>query len=347
MSARKRRLRLILTALTLIALGAMVFILRHQVFETIANLGRVNAWALALMIPLQALNYHSYALLYQSLLGVLGEKFRYRSLYRVVLELNFVNSVFPSGGVSGFSYFGLRMKPEGVKPGKAGIVHMMRFGLVFISYQILMFLGVVMLALGGHANRITILAAASLSTALLILTLGIAFISNSEKRINNFIKYITNVLNRIIHLFRSNYPETINIAKTQAVFTEFHENYNVLKANYKKLLRPLLLALSANITEVATIYVVYIAFGRLVNPGAVIIAYAIASLAGFISVLPGGVGVYEGLMTAVLASAGVTPGLSIPVTVMYRVLNSLLQLPPGYYFYNKTLRAKTAHSHEQ
>jgi uncharacterized protein (TIRG00374 family) len=88
------------------------------------------------------------------------------------------------------------------------------------------------------------------------------------------------------------------------------------------------------------VYVVYIAFGSYVNLGAVILAYAVANFAGLVSVLPGGVGVYEALMTAVLVAAGVPARLSLPVTVMYRVLNTLLQLPPGYVLYHRTLRRR-------
>ena len=82
---------------------------------------------------------------------------------------------------------------------------------------------------------------------------------------------------------------------------------------------------------------VYIAFGHWVNLGAVILAYAVANFAGFISVLPGGIGVYEALMTAVLAISGIPASLSIPVVIMYRVLNTLIQVPPGYYFYHRRL----------
>jgi uncharacterized protein (TIRG00374 family) len=89
--------------------------------------------------------------------------------------------------------------------------------------------------------------------------------------------------------------------------------------------------------EIASIYVIYLAFGDAVNPGAIILSYIVASFAGIISVLPGGVGIYEGLMVAVMATAGISPGVSIPATVMYRVLTSVIQLPPGYYFYQKAL----------
>lgn len=83
---------------------------------------------------------------------------------------------------------------------------------------------------------------------------------------------------------------------------------------------------------------VYVAFGEWINPGAIIIALAVANFAGFISVLPGGVGIFEALMTTVLIAAGVPAALSLSVTVTYRILNMLIQLPAGYYFYHKMLR---------
>ena len=92
-----------------------------------------------------------------------------------------------------------------------------------------------------------------------------------------------------------------------------------------------------NVTEILSIYTVFLAFGEVVNIGAIILAYGVANFAGLISVLPGGVGIYEFLMTAVLATAGVPASVSIPVIVMYRVLSTLIQVPPGYYLYQKNL----------
>src|SRR5204863_2452125 len=103
---------------------------------------------------------------------------------------------------------------------------------------------------------------------------------------------------------------------------------------------PFLYLMIANITEVAAVYVVYIAFGQLVNVGAVILAYAVANFAGLISVLPAGIGIYEALMTGVLAATGIPAGLSIPVTIMYRVINMAIQLGPGYVLYQKAIGNK-------
>lgn len=330
--------KLILTSATFIALLALCYFAREQVIQTINNFGKVNTFALLFMFVGQAINYNSYGRMYQRLFEILGEKVNFKRMVRIILELNLINNIFPSGGVSSFSYFGLRMKSEGISSGKSTLVQMMRFILTFVSFQLLLFLGLFMLALGGRANRLALLVAGSLATLLFVGTIGIAFIVGSQRRINTFFGYITKTVNRLIHIFRPKHPETINIARVERLFTELHENYMELKNNPKVLKKPLWYAFWANMGEIITIYVVFIAFGQWVNPGAVIIAYAVANFAGLISVLPGGVGIYEALMTGVLAAAGVPAGTSIPIIIMYRILNMLIQLTPGYYFYHKSVQ---------
>jgi len=333
--------KLIINIITLVALAALIYGVRKEIVDTLDNLKNLEVWALSLIIPAQILNYHSYAELYQSLFKILHHRVRYMKMLRLTSELNFVNNVFPSGGVTGISYFGVRMKSMGVSPGKSTLVQMLRYILLFVSFQILLFVGLIILAIGGDANSFAILIAGSLATLLFVGTLGAMFIVGSKKRINGFFTYLTRFANRIIKIVRPKHPETINIVKVQTLFTELHENYLELRQKPKMLWGPLIRALMANVAEILTIYVVYIAFGQWVNPGAIIIAYAIANFAGLISVLPGGVGIYEALMTAVLVSAGVPAGVSIPITLTYRILNMSLQLPPGYYFYHKALREQS------
>lgn len=341
----KKKWKTYITYITFLALAGSIYALRHQIAQVVDNLGKVNTWALLLMLPIQFINYDAYARMYQRMYATLGERLKYWTLFRVQLELNFVNHVFPSGGVTGVSYFGLRMKDQGVTAGKSTLIQVMKFGLLLISYEVLLVLGLFCLAVVGRTNNLTILVLASLATLMVVVTLGGMFIVSSEKRVNDFFTYITQVANRIIQIVRPRHPETINIAKVQGMFNELHHNYVFLRKNSQELKWPLFYGLVANITEVMTVYVVYIAFGHLVNFGAVIIAYAIANFAGLVSVLPGGLGIYEGLMTAVLATAGVRPALSIPVTVMYRVLNTVIQLPPGYYYYHQILHRKEPDEH--
>ncbi len=334
------RWKTLLTVLTIAALGAMVFALRRQLLETLHNLKTVNIGALFLMLPLQLINYHAYTRMYQRLFRILGHRLKYKDLFKIQLELNFVNNVFPSGGVSGVSYFSVRLLSKNISPGRSTMVQVMKFALIFISFQILISLGLLCLAVVGKTSNLTMLVGGSLATFLLMITFLMAYIISSRQRINGFFTYLSRTANRVISVVRPKNPETININKVREIFTDLHENYNLLKQNWRQLKLPLCYALLANVSEILTIYVVYLAFGNLVNLGAVILAYAIANLAGLVSVLPGGVGIYEAIMTAVLATAGVSPALSLPVTVMYRVLNMTIQLPPGYYFYHRSLHTK-------
>ncbi len=333
----RRNWKMVLNVVTLVALVGLAIGIRDQLALTVHNLLKVNVWLLVLMVPIQALNYDAQARLYRGLFRTVGNTVQYKDMYRGSLEMNFVNQVFPSAGVTGISYFSLRMKGEKLSAAKASAVHLLKLVLVILSFELLIVLGVFALAIEGQMNSVILLLAASLTTMLVIGTAGFVFIVGSKKRIAGFFTYMTKLLNKAIHFIRRKNPETINIARVRRLFEDLHDNYILLQSNWKQLRQPFLWAFMANAWEVMSIYVVYLAFGEWVNIGAVILAYAVANFAGFISVLPGGIGVYEVLMTVTLTMMGVPAGISLSVTIMYRVLNTLIQMPPGYFFYHRTL----------
>lgn len=336
-----RRWKVVLNVVTVAALLFLVYAIRKQLGSTFENLGHVKAWALLLMVPIELLNYHAQARLYQRLFALVGNRLTYWRLYKLSLELNFVNHVFPSGGVTGISYFSIRLRGnDQITGGKATLIHIMKLVLMFLSFEIMILIGVISLAVMGRVNNITILVAAWLSMMLLVGTFMFAYIVGSKQRINSFFTGVTRFLNRVVHVVLPRKAEIINIERARGVFDEFHDNFQTIRSDRDKLKGPFWYAFLANLTEVAALYIVYVAFGHLVNIGAVILAYAVANFAGLISVLPGGVGIYEALMTAVLASAGVSAAVSLPVTVMYRVVNTIIQLPPGYVLYHRNLTRK-------
>jgi len=337
----KRRWKLLLNIATIIVLIGLAIGIRHQLLQTFRNLAKVDAAALLLMIPLQLWNYHAQTKSIQSIFDVLGNKFRYSYLYKLTLELNFVNAVFPSAGLSGASYFAARVRSEEVSVGKATFAYVMKLAMVFFAFEILVVAAVLMLAVAGNVNSLAIFAASFSSAMILFFTFLFAYIVGSQYRINATISFITNLLNRLIQVIRPKHPATINLARVQRVFEDFHQNYKLLRSKYRQLGKPLWYGFLSNLTELLTIYVVYIAFGHWVNPGAVILAYAIANFAGLISVLPSGVGTYEAIMVAVMVATGVPANLSLSVTIMYRIINTIIQIPPGYIFYHRTLRGRS------
>lgn len=333
----RRNWRTIVTVVTITALVVLLIAIREQIIDTFNNLGKIHAWILLVIIPLTILGYHAQTKMYQGLFALLGNKLGYKFMFRAAVELNFVNTVFPSGGVSGISYFGVRLRNQEITGTKASLVQIMKLLLVFGSFEILLIVGLLMMAIGGQANDLVILVAGSISTLLVVGTLAFVAIIRSERRIHATFSFITTMLNRLIHLVRRNNPETISTARAEGVMRDLHHNYKLIETNYRQLQWPFVWALVLNVSAILSIYAVYIAFGEWVNLGAIILAYSVANFAGLVSVLPGGIGIYEALMTGVLAAAGIPPALSLPVTVMFRVLSTLIQVPPGYILYHKTV----------
>lgn len=332
------RWRIILTVVTFTALAATAYALREQIFETVRNLQDANLFLVLLIIPLAGLNHFAQGKMYQDVFRILGKRFRTKSMMRLSLEMNFVNNVFPSAGVSGFSYLSIRMKPENISAGTTTLVQIMRFALLFVSFQIYLGFGLLLLAAAGDVNNFVMLVAGSLATFLLVGTVLVVYIISSASRLNNFFTGLTKVLNRLIKIFRPRHPETISIKRVEVIFTELHENYKLLRRHVSELRHPLKFAMLANLTEILSIFLVFMAFGEFINPGAITIAYAVANFAGIMSVLPGGIGVYEGLMTGVFAAAGVSAAISLPVVLAFRVVSMATQIPTGYYFYQKNLQ---------
>lgn len=335
---QQSRLKIFLTIGAFVALIVLGYSLRQQIADAIRDLGQINILALLLIIPLKIINYDAYARLYRNLFAIVGNKVDYSSMYRLSLELNFVNYILPSGGISGISYFTIRARSFGISTAKATLAQFSKLLLLFVSFQPLLVLGVFFLALREHINNLVLVTATSLITLLVVGTLLSIYVIESRKRINSFLTFVARVLNGIVKLIRPRKADAINIEIAQSAFTELHENYQVYKKNWRSLKYPFLHTMIANLTEIAALYVVYIAFGDFVNIGAVILAYAVANFAGLISVLPAGIGIYEALMTGVLVATGIPAGLSISVTIMFRLVTMAIQLPPGYFLYQKAVR---------
>lgn len=333
----KRRWKLIVNVITVVALLVLIIAIHGQLADTFKNLFKVHAWALLLIIPVEFLNYDAQARLYKGLFKIVGNKLGYWRMFAASLELNFINNVFPSGGVTGISYFGVRMRNSEITGSKATVVQLLKLVLLFLSFEVLIVFGLFCLAIEGRMNSLILLMAGMLTTVLVIGTGAFVFIIGSKQRIAGFFTWATRVLNKVVAVFRRDQVETINVVRARRAFEGLHDNYMLIRSDKRRLRGPFMWALMANFWEVVAVYVVYLAFGHLVNFGAVILAYAAANFAGLVSVLPGGVGIYEGLMTLVLTATGVPSRLSLPVTVMYRVVNTLVQLPPGYYLYHRTL----------
>lgn len=329
-----------MNVITLVALVVLVYLSRHQFEDVFANVSQLSFVPLLLLIPLKLYNFYTIAKMYQEYLKVLGEhKASIKELFKASIEMNFVNLVFPSGGVSGFSYLSLRLRPLGVSTAKTTMIQAARFVLVFLSFLILIFVGMFLLAVVGQASRMTILVGSSIASLTLFGTIVVVYVISNRARIKAFTAFLPKAINYVGRLFHSKKRELISIARVEKVFEELHDDYIQIARDFRKLKKTFFWALMINVSELVLIYMAFVAHGQWINPGALIIGYAVANFAGLVALF-GGAGVYEFLMTSVMASAGVPAALALSATLLYRVMNIVIFIPVGYFLYRRFLKER-------
>jgi len=331
------KLKLWLNLITFGALGLVVFFAWHDIELAFHNMATLNIWVLLLIVPAQLFAFYSLGKVFYYFFRATGVNLNMRELWAPMIELNFVNHVFPSGGASGFSYLTLRLKPYGVSTAKSTLAQLGRFVSTFLAFIMLMFISLFVLALQGDVNPLVILLVSSIAFVVLFSTGVLIFVVGTKERIDAFTKRVTMGLNKFIHMFRRKHPETIKLANVRKVFLELHEDYRLVRGNLKGMIPVFKWAILTNLAEASLLYIAFLAHGQVVNPGAVLIALVVANLVGLIAILPGGVGLYEPLMTAVLISGGIPAALALSATLVYRVISLLTSLITGYFLYHRAL----------
>ena len=142
--------RLLLSLLTLVVLVVILWLSRHEISQAWQLLSQANTWILLLLLPFQIVVYFAGGEMIFSYLRA-KKDIHHVSWFeqtRIALELNLVNHIFPSGGVSGISYTTWRMHKLGVSSARSTFVQVVRYVTGFLSL-----VGLLVLAVVAFTNR--------------------------------------------------------------------------------------------------------------------------------------------------------------------------------------------------
>ena len=330
----------IISLITLFLLLLVIFTARQEIAHAIKLISHVNLWILALLIPLQFIVYFAAGgMMFEYLRSKHALKHTPRiTLTRMALELNFVNHILPSGGVSGISYMGWRLGKFGVSPGRATMSQAVRYVTGFLSYLTLLIISVILITLDSGVNRFIILVSSVLASAIVFgMIFGVYIISSSD-RLTGFARWLTRHVNRFVKIVTfGKTKRALELKRVELFFTDFHNDFKELRADKRLLLKPYLWGIVFNAADVGLFVVGFLSLGYHINPAIILVSYGIASLAGFIVITPGGAGAYEALMIAFMGSAGVPPGIAIAGVLITRVILLLGTIFSGYFFYQLTI----------
>lgn len=329
-----------LSVVTLVLITVIIFFSRHELLRAWELLGRVDIWILFLLIPGQLLVYFTGGEMMFSYLRAkdsIGHVSK-ASLTSMALEMNFVNHLLPSGGVSGVSYMSWRLGKYGVSSGRATMAQIVRYAAGFGAFILLLSLAVFVVTLDGNINRWIILMSSLLVGAMLTAMVAGIYLLSSPTRIVHFSGWLTRFVNGFVGKATfGRKQEVMDEESAETFFMEMHDDYIALKHDKAILLKPFLWGLLFTVADVSLFLITFWALGAPVNPAPILIAYGVATIAGFFVVTPGGAGAYEAIMVAFLAVAGIDKGTAIAGIVLTRVILLLGTIIMGYLFYQRAL----------
>lgn len=329
-----------MSVITLLLIAIIIFFSRHELVHAYQLLERVNIWILALLIPGQILVYYlggemvfSYLRAKKSINHISPLK-----LARMSLEMNFVNHVLPSGGVSGISYMTWRLGKYGVPNSRATMAQVVRYAMGFLAFIALLAVAVLVVTIDGSINRWMILVSSLLVSITLGGIFGGIYLISNHARVTKFAGWAARTANTLVRKVTFGRKKKVLVAADLITFfEEMHDDYNVMMQDKRILLRPFLWGLAFTIADVSLFLITFWALGVPVNPAPILIAYGVAILAGFFVVTPGGAGAYEAIMVTFLTVAGMTQGTAIAGIVLTRVILLLGTILLGYLFYQHAL----------
>ncbi len=329
-----------MTIITIVLLSIVVIAAWPQIKKAWGLLSEVDLWILALLIPVQLASYYATGGMIFSYLRAKGnlEDMSRWSMTRLALELNFVNHILPSGGAAGFSYLAWILKKHKVTISRSTMAQIIRFVLTFLSFIMLLIVAMIILTFQHEINRTIVGVGALLAVVAIGGTLLGIWLIKDNARLRRFSAWLTKTVNRFIAwITRGKKRAVVNGEVILEFFDGLHDDYLAIRRERKILIKPFIWATVANILDVALLWISFWALGYPLDAALLFIAFGIASIAGAISVTPGGTGVYEAVMVAFLAAAGVPAEVAIAGTLLARVTLLAGTIAFGYVFYQMTV----------
>lgn len=320
-------------AFFLILLLFGVFVVRSagKLEQLIELLKSVNILVLLLIIPARYGYYWANTRYYDHFYKLFKRKVPFTQLFVSVMAMNFVNTVLPSAGISGATYFAHSLE-EKVTARESYLAQFFWYIATFLSVAFVLGLSFIVLFFSSTIAQASFRVILVVTSIILGATILIMAVTLNQTIFEKVLYILTRPMNWLLKLLKR--PPLGEVAISRFV-ESFQDLVHLFAANPKRAVRPLLDAFLCIVFEVLSITIVFLAFGELINPGIIGVAYIFALLFSVLSVFTAGVGVYEATMVAVMVGLGVRFDVAFSVTALYRIAALWLFIPVGFFFYQK------------
>ena len=300
--------------------------------KSLAALRRVNVGYLVAGVLLEAAALVSYALLTRSVLpqGVI----RLGRLLRIDMSAFAMSHVVPGGSAPATALSYRLLTESGVEGPDAGFA-LATQGLGSAVVLNAIFWAVLLISLFIHGYNPLYLVAAGVGVVLIgaFAAVVLLLLEGRDRAVE------------VVHRLADKLP-FLDGDRTAALIRRIADRMRTLVADRELLRRAVGWAAANWLLDAASLWVFIAAFGRLISPIDLLVAYGLANILAVIPITPGGLGVIEGVLIPTLSGFGLDKGVATVAVLSYRLVNFWFPIPVGGGCY-LSLRLESVHGFRQ
>ena len=328
------RLRHVLFFIALVLITVFAIFQFGEIKNFIEIIKKINIYLLIFVFAFRYLAYFANAKYFQIYLKNFNHPVRLKEIYKDVITMNFANTVFPSGGISGIALLRGQFRKHKVSAHTTTVAQAFWFGFTAVSYIIYLLLALLMLFLSKKIEMVSFRLIMIILVFILIGSIIVVALLLNRHIAEKVTFYLTRPTNWILKKFKRNSLEREQLHELNS---RFYETLGEFRGNWRMLMGPFIWCFVSMGFDLLSLYMVFIAFGVYPNPGVIIAAYLIALAASVLSVFTSGIGVFEIGMVSILVGLGLSFDLSFSASITFRIIALWLFLPIGLYFYKRTI----------
>lgn len=307
------------------------FLITH--LQELEQLGRTVAgghwqWLLT-AFGLQLLYYVAYTGVYQFAFATVEVRSSLWELLPVTYASLFANLAAPTGGMAGAALFVDEVTRRGQSRVRAtvGVLLMLVIDFGVLNLIILASLGVL------WVKRDLKLYEVGAALVLFLFVVGMAAALTlglwRPQWLRAGLDWIQRQINRIGAWFGR--PHWLDEAWSARNADEFQIAAQAMHTRPVALLWTTFIALVAHALDLASLYVLFLAFDQPVGSGVLLVGYAMTLLFGIVSPTPNGIGIVEGIMPVIYSSLGVPLATATVISLSFRGFTFWLPMLAGFF----------------
>lgn len=281
------------------------------------DLERADPFYLILAVIIQFVTFGLFTLRWSITTRAVGINIKKRHLLPMLLVGMAVNNLTPSargGGEPVRAYILGKYSSTSIESALATVIA--DRGLDTFPFIVLAIITIVSMILYFDLSPIWII---SLITAVIIIIIVFVlalYVSIDDGAGEKFTNWIINILK---FFYKKGYKKWSS--KIKNAIMEFQDSMRLMLKNRQVFVYGIPLSFLLWFLEILRVYFIFCAFGANVTMIVIAEVFIAATLIGMIPLLPGGLGVIEGMMIILYSMAGISPSISAAVTVVERLIS--------------------------